>query len=118
MLALGLWFALLVSAQAAQAAEARTGTEMCRVSGALHALQPHFSVKLEKADCAWWSWCSKPSAHRAFEDGRGHQIVPASFEQSKPLCTRRSPSLVEFPYFRLDQLRWSELSCSKSSTSS
>eukprot|EP00439_Symbiodinium_sp_Y106_P086939 s165_g37.t1 len=48
MLALGLWSALLVSAQAAQAAE---------------------------ADCAWWSWCSKPSAHRAFEDGRGHQIA-------------------------------------------
>ncbi|CAE7267037.1 unnamed protein product [Symbiodinium sp. CCMP2592] len=37
MLALGLWSALLVFAQAAE------------------------------AECAWWSWCSKPSAHRAFE---------------------------------------------------
>ncbi|CAE7723167.1 unnamed protein product [Symbiodinium microadriaticum] len=36
MLALALWSALLVSAQA-------------------------------EAECSWWSWCSKPSAQRAFE---------------------------------------------------
>ena len=82
----------------------------------------HFA-KLEKAECSWWSWCSKPSAQRAFEDGRSTSLSATSRSSPRPLhcsqspCMRRSPSLVEFPYFRLDQPRWSELSCSKSSVS-